>query len=326
MYRIWSERPIPEMYHPMLVGIAVLHGSAVGHPDDPLTNFPGAHAAIASVRLVYDGVLMDRNPELQVISRIGIGVDNIRIPEATARGIVVCNAPDAPTVSTAEMAITLILALVRDLKRISQVFEQASREQFFETYQGMELQGLVLGVVGLGRIGSHVARVALALGMRVLAYDPFISSERAADLEVTVMSTLENLLNQADIVSLHVPVTPETENLIDATRISQMKPGAILVNTARGALVDENALLDALNRGHLRGAGLDVLRQKPGDIPPDHPLLHRSDVLVTPHIASATVVGKERLWRAAITQALQVCRGERPPHMVNPEVWDRRRR
>lgn len=324
-FRLWSERPLPAAYLPMLAGIAHLVGCAADTPQEPLRHFPSAQAAIASARLHYDSALMDLNPDLLVIARTGIGVENIDLAEATRRGIAVCNAPEAPTVSTAEMALTLILALARDLKAVSSLLDRGVRQDYFNAYQGLELAGLCLGLVGLGRIGSRVAYLACAIGMRVVAYDPYVPPEKAAALGVALYPTLETVLGEADIVSLHLPATPQTKNLIDAAALACMKPGAMLVNTARGALVDEAALVAALDGGHLRAAALDVLACKPADILVDHPLLHRENVILTPHIASATLAGKERLWRTAIQQALLALQGERPQYLINPEVWEHRK-
>ena len=155
--------------------------------------------------------------------------------------------------------------------------------------------------------------------MRVAGVDPLMRPEQAAQLGIELMPSLESMLPTVDVLSLHIPRTPETLGLMNADRLALMKPGAILINAARGGLVDEAALLDALNRGHLRGAGLDVLDIEPP--PPDHPLLYRDNVVITPHIASATEPGKDRLWEQAIVQALQYLNGERPPHILNPEVF-----
>src|SRR5437867_9733203 len=318
-YRLWCERSLPPEYTPLLEALAVYAGTASASPDAPLSALPGAHAIIASSRIRYDGALMDRVPTLRVISRTGIGVDNISIPDATARGIAVCNVPDGPTISTAEHAIALMLAAAKQLKQSEIALRRGENRELFNDYQGREVFGLRLAVIGLGRIGSRVAQIASALGMQVIGYDPYLSAERAAAVGVERVLTLQSALETADIVSLHVPWTNETWHLIDATRLAQMKRGAILVNTAGGVLVDEAALLGALESGHLRGAGLDVFESEPP--PPDNPLLHREDVIATPHIASATGASKDRLWRGAIAQALQVLRGERPPYLVNPEVW-----
>jgi D-3-phosphoglycerate dehydrogenase len=155
--------------------------------------------------------------------------------------------------------------------------------------------------------------------MKVIAFDPYISAERAGQLGVELLSTIEAVLRAADIVSLHLPLTTETQQLMNIERFAQMKPGAIFINAARGGLVDEAALLAALDNGHISGAGLDVFDKEPP--PPDHPLLGRPDVVATPHIAGATEASKDRMWREAIAQALQLLRGQRPPNLVNPEVW-----
>ena len=319
MHRIWFERVPPAAFVLLLDGAAVVAGVAAETPDAPLSALPGAHAIIASSRLRYDAALMDVAPTLRVISRSGIGLDNISIADATARGIAVCHAPDAPTISTAEHAITLLLAVARNLKRLDRLMQEGETTDYFGAYQGIELRGLRLGIVGLGRIGSRVATLAHGLDMTVAGFDPLVPPQRAADLGIELLPSLDALLSSSDAVTLHLPLTTETRHIIDTPRLARMKPGAILINAARGGLVDEAALLDALERGHLFGAGLDVFEQEPPR--PDHPLLRRDDVIATPHIASATGAGKDRLWHVAITQALQVLQGERPPHLVNPEVW-----
>ena len=178
-YRVWCERSLPAEYTPLLEAVAVYAGAASASPEAPLSALPGAHAIIASSRIRYDGALMDRVPTLRVISRTGIGVDNISIPDATARGIAVCNVPDGPTISTAEHAIALMLAAAKQLKQ-SEIALRRDKRDFFNDYQGCEVFGLRLAVIGLGRIGSRVAQIAAALGMQVIGYDPYLSAERAA--------------------------------------------------------------------------------------------------------------------------------------------------
>jgi len=321
LYRIWCERPMPSVYQPLLDGFA--DAVAPESLDSIADSLAGAHAVIAGAGIRYDGAFMDKLPTLKVISRTGIGVDNIVIADATARGIAICNTPDAPTVSTAELTITLMLAAAKQLKRFEYGLIHGERRNFFVEYRGVELDGLRLGLVGLGRIGGRVAKVAQALGMTVAAYDPYVPPERAVELDVEMLYDLESLLRTSDIVSLHVPATPETRRLMNAERFAMMKRGAFLINAARGSLVDEAALLDALERGHLAGAGLDVYDPEPPD--PKNPLLYRDDVVCMPHVGGTTVASKDRLWREALAQALQVLRGERPPNLVNPEVWEKRR-
>ncbi len=315
MYNVWFERPMPAQFTARLDGLASIIEPVT---NDPYHSIETAHAAVASV-LPYTAAVMDRAPELLVISRTGIGYDAVDVAAATARGIAVCNAPDGPTISTAEHAITLMMAVARQLKKSEYEIRHDRKEDFYGAYVGIELYGKRLGLVGIGRIGSHVAKVANALGMTVIAYDPYVSAQHAADIHVELMPSLEALLRSADIVSLHAPLTDETRHLINRTTLAQMKAGAILVNTSRGGVVDEAALIDALESGHLFGAGLDVTEVEPPAA--DHPLLGFHNVILTPHIASGTEDGKARIREAAVLNVVQLLRGEQPPNLINKAVW-----
>lgn len=319
MHKIWFERSLPAEHSHWIQGRAEALGPANATPDNPLVALPGAQAIVAAARVRYDGALMDRAPGLLVIARTGVGYDNITVADATERGICVCNAPDAPTISTAEHAIALLLATTRHLKKCDRAMKQGGKVDFLNDYGGLELWDRVLGLVGLGRIGTRVARMAKAIGMKVLVYDPYIAANRAQELGFDLAGSLDDLLRAADVVSLHLPLSAETRHLINARTLALMKPGSYLVNAARGGLVDEAALLAALESSHLAGAGLDVFDPEPPR--PDHPLLHRDDVIATPHIASATSAGRKRLWEGALSQVFQVLSGERPPHLLNPESW-----
>ena len=323
MHKIWFERKLPREHAHLVEGLARPLGFALEGSSDPLAEISEADGIVASAKVVYDGALMDRAPALKVIARTGVGYDNISVPDATARGICVCYTPDAPTISTAEHAVALMLAAAKQLKRYNRAMVAQPMADHISSYYGLELYGRRLGLVGLGRIGARVAKVALALGMSVTAYDPFVTSARAAELDVELAPTLEALLSEADVVSLHVPASPETRHMINAERLALMKPGAYLINAARGALVDEAALLHALESGRLSGAGLDVFDCEPP--PADHPLLSRDDVIATPHLAGPSPAGRQRMWEGAISQALQVLRNERPVHLLNPDVWSVRR-
>ena len=322
MFRIWFERDVPDHVRNIIDGLAEPLGPGTAPPHDLLENIGPAEAVIASSLTIYDGSVMDRAPRLRVIARTGIGCEKIDLDAATERGIAVCNTPDAPTISTAEHTIALLLAVAKDVPAAQAAVREGGRD-FFAMHQGLELAGRRLGLVGMGRIGGAVARMAIGLGMTVVVYDPFVDPVALSGSGARLLDSLEQLLAEADIVSLHAPLTNETIRLIDAARIGQMKPGSILINAARGGLVDHVALLDALERGHLFGAGLDATDPEP--LPRDHPLLHRHDVVVTPHVAAATGAAKARLYESAVTQALQVLRGEFPQHLVNPEVWPARR-
>lgn len=321
MYRIWFERGLPSIYAHLVEGVAVPVGPDRLNPDVNLIAQAGAQAVIASSRVQYNADFFDRAPTVFVVSRTGIGYDNIRVNEATERGVAICVTPDAPTISTAEFAVTLMLTVMRHVKPAEKMLRSKERRDFFTEYAGVETYGMTLGLIGVGRIGSRVARVARALEMKVVAYDPYISPERANELGIQLVPTMVDALKVADVVSLHVPFSPETHHLINSQTLAQMKPGSYLINSARGGLVDEQALIAALDAGHLHGAGLDVFDPEPP--PPDHPLLHRDNVIATPHIAGASMQSKDRLWEQAIAQALQVLRGERPPNLLNPDVLPR---
>ena len=267
---------------------------------------------------------MDRAENLLLIARTGVGYDKVDIPAATARQIAVVNAPDAPTVSTAEQAVTLMMTVARSIKRIenelNRMLDSGARKDIWGGYVALEMHSKQLGIVGLGRIGGHVSGIARAIGMRVVAYDPFIAEARFNELGVEKADSMEALLGSSDFVSLHLPLNDETYKLMNEERFEQMKPGAVFINVSRGGHVDEAALTAALDSGHLFGAGLDVTDPEPPLAV--NPLLGRDNVVITPHVASATVVGRRRLVVHALEQVLQVLRGERPPHLLNPEVWE----
>lgn len=318
---VWFERTLPDDIMAMLDGVASRLGPGVSTPDDPLATIGPAQAAVAG-GYRYNAALFDRAPDLLVVVRTGIGYDGVDVVEATRRGIAVCNTPDGPTISTAEHTWALLMAVAKRLKQIDDDLHQGKvGPDYYGSNPGLELHGTTLGLVGLGRIGGTVARYALAFGMKVLAYDPFVTEAAAIALGVKRVASLEALLPQADIVSLHLPLIPDTRKVMNAARFGMMKPGALLVNAARGGLVDEAALLAALESGHLGGAGLDVTDPEPPKL--DNPLVHRKNVFITPHIASATVVGKRRIQTRAMEQIVDTLEGKQPQHLINTEVWPR---
>jgi len=318
-FKIWFDAPPPSSCQALLEDVEVLG------PSPGLERIAEAEAFVCPGNVRYDGARMDLAPKLRVLARLGVGYENIDIAAASARHIPVVYAPDAPTVSTAEHAWTLILAVAKKVIAANRTLRTAGWDAWFQAEgPGLELFGRTLGVIGLGRIGSRVARIGRAFEMRVLAFDPYATDDHAKSLGVALVPSLELLLREADVVSLHAPATAETRCMMDAHRFAQMKPGAIFVNVSRGALVDEAALTDALRQGRLAGAGLDVFAEEP--VAPDHPLLAFDNVVVSPHIASYTTAGHHRIWETAVRQALQVLRGERPLHLLNPEIWESRRR
>jgi len=262
---------------------------------------------------------MDRaGPTLKVIARPGVGVDNINIPDATQRGILVVNTPDAPTESTAEHAVALLLALSKRVVAGDMSLRGANIPR--SRLLGSEVRGQVLGVIGFGRIGRRVAEIcARGLKMRVIAYDPYVEQAEATALGVEMVDGLDALLAQADFVTLHPALTPETRGLFGERGLRQMKPGAYLINVSRGPVVDEATLARFLEEGHLAGAALDVFDPEPPE--PDNPLLHMTNAVVTPHIGSYTDLGVQAMHGGVVDQLRQIFRGERPPFLLNPEAW-----
>lgn len=318
MFKVWSERKILQDCLPLLHGVAEPIGPGSATPDDMLAVVHEADCILGG-GLHYDGSLMDRCPDLLVISRTGIGYENIDLQAASDRGIAVTYTPDGPTISTAEHAVALIFAVAKDLKKASHGLIHDRRPDYYGRHSALELYDSQIGLVGLGRIGSRVAGILIAAGARVSAYDPFINTGRASELGVEPVASLQELLGRSDIVSLHLPLTPKTRYLINAETLAQMKANSILVNVSRGGLVDEAALLEALESGRLRGAGLDVTDPEPAAA--DNPLLHRTDVIVTPHVGSASYTGKRRILSCAIENLRLVLGGHQPEFMLNPEIW-----
>ena len=232
--------------------------------------------------------LIEQAPGLRVIGRAGVGVDNIDVPAATIRGVVVMNAPDGNTITTAEHTIALLISLARSIPQANSSLKAGRWER--KKFIGVELQGKTLGIVGLGRIGRVVASRARALGMQIVAYDPFIAPEQARDLEIE-LAPLDDVYARADFLTVHTPLTAETRGLIDRDVLSKMKHGARLINCARGGLVDEDALYEALTNGSIAGAALDVFSQEPPAA--DHRLLQLDQVIATPHLGASTTEAQE---------------------------------
>jgi D-3-phosphoglycerate dehydrogenase len=262
-----------------------------GRPREELErSLAGASALIVRSETRVTASLLACAPHLRVIARAGTGVDNIDVPAATRRGIAVMNAPGANTVSAAEHTLGLLLALVRRIPWAAQAMWRGEWDR--KRFEGTELRGKTMGIVGLGRIGGHVARLARAFGMQVLGHDPYLPPDRAAELEVKLLP-LDELLRQADVVTLHVAHTEQTHHLINAERLRLMKPTAVLVNTARGELVDEAALAAAVAEDRIAGAAIDVFATEP--LPAESPLRRLDRVILTPHLAASTAEAQERV-------------------------------
>ena len=280
-----------------------------------------AEALVVRSRTRVTRQVVEAGQCLRVIARAGAGVDNIDVEAATRRGILVVNAPGANTIAVAEHTLALILALARRIPEADASLRAGRWEK--ERLEGVELMGKVLGLIGLGRIGSAVAQRAQAFGMQVVAYDPFVSVAHAEALRVRLAS-LDEVLRESDFLSVHAPATPQTRRLIGAAELAKMKPTARLVNCARGGIVDEEALARALREGRLAGAALDVFEEEP---PTRSPLLTAPNVILTPHLAGSTEEAQRKVGLSAAGDVARVLRGEPPRHPVNapfltPEVLE----
>jgi len=272
----------------------------------------GYEALIVRSQTKVTSEVIDRAPRLKVIARAGIGLDNVDVEAATRRGVMVVNAPQSNIVSAAEHTMALLLAQARDVPRADAALRSGRWER--ERFQGVELHGKTIGVVGLGRVGTMVAQRASAFGMRVLAFDPYVPRERGKQFAVELMPSLDALLAQADFVSIHLPRSLETEGLIGERELGLMKDDARIVNTARGGIVDEAALARALQEGRIGGAALDVFAEEPTT---ESPLFGLENVVVTPHLGASTKEAQDKAGATIAEMVGLALRGEFVPYAVN---------
>lgn len=287
-------------------------------PEELDTLLEGVDGALTLLTDRIDGPVLDRHPQLKVVSNFAVGFDNVDVPAATQRGVAVCNTPNVLNDATAEMAFTLLTAAAR------RVVESADyvRDDKWKTWGpklllGQDLTGATLGIVGFGRIGKKLARMVSGFDMTVLVNDVYYDPDAERELGVRYVS-LNELLQQSDFVSLHVLLNAETHHLIGREQLATMKPTAVLINAARGPVVDTDALVHALETGQIFAAGLDVTDPEP--LPADHPLVTLPNCTVVPHIASATVTSRDNMATLAAANVLDVLNGREPQAIVNPEV------
>lgn len=290
--------------------------------EELLDILSGVHGVILCAGLDMGAAEISQARQLEVIARHGAGVDTVDVKTATRRGIAVTFTPHGPTESTAEHALLLLLAAARRLPQLDRAV-RSGEFHIRDRVMGQELKGKRLGIVGFGRIGQRLAAICRAgLHMPIFFYDPFVGSEVATESAATRIDDLVELAGMVDVLSIHAPLTDGTRHLISREVMRAMKPGAILVNTSRGPLVDETALIEALQSGHLAAAGLDVYDPEPPS--PDNPLFCMEQVALTPHLASFTNEGRRRMGLMAVEDVLRVLRGEEPFFLINPKVWEHR--
>lgn len=296
----------------------VLNEDLVPFSPEQLRHHLRDATAVLCVGQRFGEAELDMAPRLKIVANYGVGYDNIDVAAATARGVLVTNVPGAVTDATADLTLGLILAVTRRIVEGDRIVREGKDKRWSPMFLvGQGLQGKLLGILGMGRIGLAVARRARAFGMRIAYYN----RNRRLDVEqqegVTYLP-FDDLLRQADILSIHTPLTPETRHLVDARALSLMKPTAYLINTSRGPVVDEQALIAALQEGRLAGAGLDVFENEP-EVP--EALRALQNVVLTPHIGTSAIETRIEMARVASANILAALQGRRPPHLVNPEAW-----
>jgi D-3-phosphoglycerate dehydrogenase len=290
-------------------------GEVVYNPTGkPLTSaevaqlLPGIDGYIAGLDGI-DANALKMADQLKVIARYGVGVDNVDLVAAREKGIVVTNTPGANSVSVAELALGLMLALARQIPEAVEAVHQGK----WPRYSGVSLEGKTIGILGLGAIGKQLARRLTGFDCKILAFDPFADAAFAKDNQIE-LTTMEEVIGQADFVSLHLPLLPETRGIVNDTFLNKMKKGSFLINTSRGEAVDEDALLKALQSGYLKGAGLDAFTIEPPD--PKNPLLALPQVIATPHLGAQTDGATSNMGWLAMRDCLAVLKNEKPAFRV----------
>ena len=316
-----SDRPVVVIAEQLSTSVLDLLGDEVETRQVDGTDRPALLAAVADADalLVRSATLVDAEvlaaaDRLKVVARAGVGLDNVDVPAATARGVMVVNAPTSNIVSAAEHAVALLLAVARNVPAADASLRGGEWRR--SAFGGVELNGKTVGIVGLGKIGQLVAQRLAGFGTHLVAYDPYVAPARAAQLGIELV-TLEELLARSDAITVHLPKTSETQGLIGKEQLALTKPGVIIVNAARGGLVDEEALADAIRSGQVRGAGIDVFASEPTTA---SPLFELPGVVVTPHLGASTQEAQDRAGADVARSVLLALRGEFVPDAVNVQV------
>ncbi len=280
-------------------------------PEELISTISDYDALVVRSQTKVSAKVIEAGQKLQVIARAGVGVDNIDVDEATRRGIVVVNAPTGNTISAAEHTIALMLALARHIPQANAVLKSGVWRR--SDFMGTEVRNKTLGIIGLGKVGSEVAKRAHGLEMKLIAYDPYISVDHARSLQVKLVS-LEQLLKEADFISLHTRLTPETKGLIGAKELALVKPTARIINTARGGLIDEKALAKAVKEKKIAGAAIDVFSTEPAT---ESVLFESDKIIVTPHLGASTTEAQAMAAKDVAEQVVDVFKGQPARHAVN---------
>jgi D-3-phosphoglycerate dehydrogenase len=281
-----SQRGIDELTREGTLDVTIKPGLS---ETELLEIIPEFSALVVRSQTKVTADVLKAGASLRVVGRAGVGVDNVDVEAATRRGVVVLNAPGGNTVSTAEHAFSLLLCVARKIPQADASVRGKNWDR--KNFEGVELYNKTLGVIGMGRIGSELARRAIAFGMRVIAYDPYLSATRARALQIELVDELDDLLAEADFISLHTPLTPETRHLLDGSRLQRTKRGVRIINCARGGLIDETALANALQDRHVAAAALDVFEKEP--LPNDSGLRSAPNLILTPHLGASTAEAQE---------------------------------
>ncbi|CAB4897928.1 unannotated protein [freshwater metagenome] len=281
-------------------------------PDELLDAVVGADALVIRSSTQVTEAVLNAGADLTVVGRAGIGLDNVDVEAATARGVMVVNAPQSNVISAAEHTVALLLAQARNIPQANADLKNGAWNRSHWT--GVELHGKTLAVVGLGRVGVLVAQRLLAFGMQIIAYDPYVSAERARQLGIRLIDNLEEVIQHADFLTVHLPKTPETMGLFDASLLAHAKANLRIVNTARGGIIDEAALAAAISEGRIAGAAIDVFATEPTT---DSPLFALPSVVVTPHLGASTVEAQDKAGQTIAEQLVLALRGEFVPFAVN---------
>ncbi|WNR42479.1 phosphoglycerate dehydrogenase [Paenibacillus roseipurpureus] len=313
MYKVLVSDPISDM------GIQMLYDAAdvevvkqSGLSEDELIAIIGEYdALLVRSQTKVTEKIMTAGTKLKVIGRAGVGVDNIDLEAATKRGIIVINAPDGNTIATCELTFAMMMATAR---MIPQAYKKTVGGEWDRKFIGVELRNKTLGILGMGRIGSEVAKRAKVFGMEVIGYDPFLTEERAEKMGVK-LGTVNEIAAQADFITVHTPLTPETRHLIGKTQFELMKPGIRIINCARGGIIDELALVEAIDQGIVAGAAFDVFEVEPPQ--KDHPFLNNPKVIVTPHLGASTIEAQENVAIDVSEEVLHILRNEPFKNAVN---------